>query len=72
MSCVPTLTPEANGDDYYYHLLMLNLPLCNETVDLFGSHSMANQSFVSNKDHLLVFDGEQAFLLQKLNQLPVN
>ena len=31
---VATLTPEANGDDYYYHLLMLYLPWRNETVDL--------------------------------------
>ena len=43
---VPTLTPEANGDDYYYHLLMLYLPWRNETV--------------SNNDRLLVLGGDQA------------
>ena len=38
---LPTLTPEANGDDYYYHLLMLYLPWHNATVDLLGSHATA-------------------------------
>ena len=57
---LPTLTPEANGDDYYYHLLMLYLPWCNETVDLLGSHATAKQSFVSNNDRLLVLGGDQA------------
>ena len=57
---VPTLTPEANGDDYYYHLLMLYLPWHNETVDLLGSHATAKQSFVSNNDRLLVLGGDQA------------
>ena len=57
---VPTLTPEANGDDYYYHLLMLYLPWRNETVDLLGSHATAKQSFVSNNDRLLVLGGDQA------------
>ena len=41
---VPTLTPEANGDDYYYHLLMLYLPW----------------RWVSNNDCLLVLGGDQA------------
>ena len=59
-TCVETLTPEANGDDYYYHLLMLYLPWCNETVDLLGSHATAKQSFVSNNDRLLVLGGDQA------------
>ena len=57
---LPTLTPEANGDDYYYHLLMLYLPWRNETVDLLGSHATAKQSFVSNNDRLLVLGGDQA------------
>ena len=57
---VPTLTHEAKGDDYYYHLLMLYLPWRNETVDLLGSHSTAKQSFVSNNDRLLVLGGDQA------------
>ena len=57
---VPTLTPEANGDDYYYHLLMLYLPWRNETVDLLGSHATSKQSFVSNNDRLLVLGGDQA------------
>ena len=57
---VPTLTLEANGDDYYYHLLMLYMPWRNETVDLLGSHAMAKQSFVSNNDRLLVLGGDQA------------
>ena len=54
---LPTLT---NGDDYYYHLLMLYLPWRNETVDLLGSHATAKQSFVSNNDRLLVLGGDQA------------
>ena len=57
---VPTLTHEANDDDYYYHLLMLYLPWRNETVDLLGSHTTAKQSFVSNNDRLLVLGGDQA------------
>ena len=57
---LPTLTPEANGDDYYYHLLMLYLPWRNETVDLLGSHATGKQSFVSNNDRLLVLGGDQA------------
>ena len=66
---VPTLTPEANGDDYYYyHLLMLYLPWRNETVDLLGSHATAKQSFVSNNDHLLVLGGDQALFAAEVER----
>ena len=57
---LPTLTPEANSDDYYHHLHMLYLQWRNETVDLLGSHATAKQSFVSNNDCLLVLGGDQA------------
>ena len=65
---VPTLTPEANGDDYYYHLLMLYLPWCNETVDLLDSHATAKQSFVSNNDCLLVLGGDQALFAAEVER----
>ena len=66
--CLPTLTPEANGDDYYYHLLMLYLPCRNETVDLLGSHATAKQSFVSNNDCLLVLCGDQALFAAEVER----
>ena len=49
---VPVMTPESHGDNYYYHLLMLYLPWRQETEDLLGEYSTAQEALLAKKDRL--------------------
>ena len=49
---VPVMTPESHGDNYYYHLLMLYLPWHQETEDLLGEYSTAQEALLAKKDQL--------------------
>ena len=49
---VPVMTPESHDDNYYYHLLMLYLPWRQETEDLLGEYSTAQESLLAKKDQL--------------------
>ena len=41
------MTPESHGDNYYYHLLMLYLPWHQETKDLLGEYSTAQEALLA-------------------------
>ena len=60
----PHKTPEQDGDDYYYQLLVLYMPFRNETEDLLGSYPSAYDSFVINQKHLQVPDNFAGFAEQ--------
>ena len=49
---VPVMTPELHGDNYYYHLLMLYLPKQQETEELLGEYSTAQEAPLAKRDQL--------------------
>ena len=55
---VPVMTPESHGDNYYYHLLMLYLPWRQETEDLLGEYSTAQEALLAKKDQLQFLNAE--------------
>ena len=55
---VPVTTPESHGDKYYYHLLMLYLPWRQETEDLLGEYSTAQEVLLAKRDQLQFLNSE--------------
>ena len=49
-SRVPVMMPELHGDNYYYHPLMLYLPWYQETEDLLGQYSTAQEAPLAKRD----------------------
>jgi hypothetical protein len=49
---VPHKTPEAHGDDYYYHLLLLYLPWRDEENDLLTGYPDAQSAFLGRHNEL--------------------
>ena len=49
---VPHKTPEAHGDDYYYHLLLLYLPWRDEENDLLSGYPDAQSAFLGRHNEL--------------------
>ena len=49
---VPHKTPEAHGDDYYYHLLLLYLPWRDEESDLLSGYANAQSAFLGRHGEL--------------------
>ena len=48
----PEATPEAHGDDYYYHLLLLYLPWRDEENDLLTGYPDAQSAFLGRHNEL--------------------
>ena len=49
---VSVMTPESHVDNYYYHLLMLYLPWRQETENLLGEYSTAQEALLAKRDQL--------------------
>jgi len=52
------MSPESHGDDYYYQLLMLYLPLRNEKADLLGGYQTAREALLAKRDQLQFLNAE--------------
>ena len=52
------MTPELHGANCYYHLLMLYLPWHQETEDLLGEYSTAQEALLAKKDRLQFLNSE--------------
>lgn len=52
------MTPEWDGDNYYYHLLMLYLPWCQEAEDLLDEHSIAQEALLAKRHQLQFLNSE--------------
>ena len=55
---VPVMTPESHGDNYYYHLLMLYLPWRQETEELLGEYSTAQEALLAKRDQVKFLNSE--------------
>ena len=65
---VPVMTPESHGDNYYYHLLMLYLPWRQETEDLLGEYSTAQEALLAKKDNLQFLNSEHGSFADEVQQ----
>ena len=65
---VPVMTPESHGDNYYYHLLMLYLPWRQETEDLLGEYSTAQEALLSKRDQLQFLNSEHGSFADEVVQ----
>ena len=65
---VPVMTPESHGDNYYYHLLMLYLPRRQETEDLLGEYSTAQEALLAKKDQLQFLNAEHGSFADEVQQ----
>ena len=65
---VPVMTPESHGDNYYYHLLMLYLPWRQETEDLLGEYSTAQEALLAKKDQLQFLNSEHGSFADEVQQ----
>ena len=64
---VPVMTPESHGDNYYYHLLMY-LPWRQETEDLQGEYSTAQEALFSKRDQLQFLNSEHGSFADEVVQ----
>ena len=62
------MTPESHGDNYYYHLLMLYLPWHQETKDLLGGYSTAQEALLAKKDQLQFLNAELGSFVDEVQQ----
>ena len=62
------MTPESHGDNYYYHLLMLYLPWHQETEDLLGEYSTAQEALLAKKDKLQFLNVEHGSFTDEVQQ----
>ena len=65
---VPVMTPESHGDNYYYHLLMLYLPWRQETEELLGEYSTAQEALLAKRDQLQFLNSEHGSFADKVAQ----
>ena len=65
---VPVMTPESHGDNYYYHLLLLYLPWCQETEDLLGEYNTAQEALLAKKDQLQFLNSEHGSFADEVQQ----
>jgi len=52
------MTPESHGDNYYYHLLLLYLPLHQEIEDLLGEYNTAQEALLAKRDQIQFLNSE--------------
>jgi len=65
---VPIMTPESHGDDYYYHLLLLYYPWRQETQDLLGDHTTAQEALLAKRDQLQFLNSEHNAFGEEVQQ----
>ena len=65
---VPVMMPESHGDNYYYHLLMLYLPWRQETEDLLGEYSTAEEALLAKRDQLQFLNSEHGSFADEVVQ----
>ena len=65
---VPVMTPESHGDNYYYHLLMLYLPWRQETEELLGEYSTAQEALLAKRDQLQFLNSEHGSFADEVVQ----
>ena len=62
------MMPESHGDNYYYHLLMLYLPWRQETEDLLGEYSTAQEALLAKRDQLQFLNSEHGSFADEVVQ----
>ena len=65
---LPAMTPDSHGDNYYYYILMLYLPWCQETEDLLGEYSTAQEKFLAKRDQLQFLNSEHGSFADEVVQ----